>query len=148
MTDARIPRDADTRERTSRPKTWVDPHKLLEPTPVKGLTFRWIRSSLLGQSDAKNWSSKRREGWEPVSATEQPDLIDFKNEASGHLEYGGLILCCMPDEMVAQRTAHFSKKASDQIIAVDNNVMRESDPRMPMSKPERSTSESFGRGKP
>ena len=148
MTDTRASRDATSRVGEERKKQWVNPHQLLEPTPKEGMTFRWVRASLLGQSDAKNWSTKRREGWEPVPAQEQPELGDFKSEASGHLEYGGLILCWMPDEMVAQRNEHYSKAARDQITAVDNNMMRESDPRMPMSKPDRRTSESFGRGKP
>ncbi len=148
MTKERTTRDADSREASERPKQWINPSKLLDPEPVDGMSFRWVRATILGQVDAKNLSSKKREGWEPVPSTECPEFADFRSEDSGNIEYGGLILCWMPKEMVAQRTAYFTKKAGNQIAAVDGHLMRESDPRMPMSRPDRETSESFGTGKP
>lgn len=147
MTDERKPRAADTREGAERKKQWINPSQLLDPEPRDGMTFRWIRSAILGQTDAKNLSAKKREGWEPVPATELPEFSDYRSETSGHIENGGLILCWMPDGMVAQRNAYYQKRADDQIKAVDSTLMRESDPRMPMSKPERHTSETFGTGK-
>ena len=44
-----------------------------------------------------------------------------------------------------QRTAHFQKAADNQMQSVDNNYLRENDPRMPLLKPERSTRTTFGR---
>ena len=146
MTEPRAKRDADSRESSERKKQWINPSQLHDPDPRDGMTFRWIRSSILGITDAKNLSSKKREGWEVVPSTEVPEFADFRSEASGNIEYGGLILCWMPDEMVAQRNAYFSKKARDQITSVDSNLMRESDPRMPLSRPEHNTS--FGTGEP
>ncbi len=112
------------------------------------MRFRWIRAEILGERDGKNLSSKKREGWEPVPPTEVPEFRDFENAATGLIEYGGLILCWMEQELVDQRNSYYGQRAMNQQVAVDNNLMRESDPRMPMGKPERQTSVSFGRGKP
>lgn len=144
-TDTPKTRDAGTREKSERKRQWVDPKKLMDPTPVPGMSFRWIRSSILGQADSRNLNSKKREGWEPVPPTEQPEMADFISEASGQIENGGLILCWMPDDMVEQRRQHFSKMANDQVTAVNRDLMRQADPRMPLSNDSKS-GETFGRG--
>ena len=46
---------------------------------------------------------------------------------------------------MAARSEHFQKVANDQMSSVDNNFMRENDPRMPLLNPERSTRTTFGR---
>ena len=46
---------------------------------------------------------------------------------------------------MAARTQHFQSVAENQMSSVDNNYLRESDPRMPMLNPERSTRTTFGR---
>ncbi len=142
-TDTRKTRNAETREKSERKRQWIDPKKLMDPTPVDGMTFRWVRSSILGQSDSRNLNSAKREGWETVPPSEQPEMGDFVSETSGQIENGGLILCWMPDDMVAQRTAHFSEMANDQITAVNRDLMRQNDPRMPMSN-DSTSSEKFG----
>jgi hypothetical protein len=57
-----------------------------------------------------------------------------------------LMLCKTPAEFVEQRNAHYQKQANDQMTAVDNNLMRQSDPRMPIFS-EKKSSTSFGSGK-
>jgi hypothetical protein len=61
------------------------------------------------------------------------------------VEIGGLLLCKTPVEFTEQRDAHYRQLAGQQMDSVDNNFMRESDPRMPLFK-ERSTKVSFGKG--
>ena len=51
----------------------------------------------------------------------------------------------MPEEFVEQRTDYYAKIAKANMEAVDNNFMRESDPRMPLFK-EGKTKVSFGKG--
>ena len=44
------------------------------------------------------------------------------------------------------RTKHFEQVADNQMQSVDNNFLRENDPRMPLLNPERSTRvSSFGK---
>ena len=58
---------------------------------------------------------------------------------------GGLLLCKAPKELVEDRNEHFRQEASAQIHSVDNNLMRENDPRMPLFN-ERKTKVTFGKG--
>jgi hypothetical protein len=58
---------------------------------------------------------------------------------------GGLMLCKAPVELVAERTSYYSQQADSQIESVDNNLMRENDPRMPLFH-DRKSSVSFGKG--
>jgi len=143
-----VSRSQEDREATARKKQWAPANLLPEPTPQEGVTFRWIRKSMLGKSDPTNFSRKAREGWETCRIEDHPELelhIDGDAVASGLVEIGGLVLCKMPNEMVAQRNAYYRRNNKAQIDAVDNNFMRENDPRMPLYK-ERKTQVSFGRG--
>jgi len=56
-----------------------------------------------------------------------------------------LMLCKMPEEMVLQRKKYFEQMNKDQMEAVDNNLMRENDPRMPIFNDRKSTT-TFGKG--
>jgi len=58
---------------------------------------------------------------------------------------GGLMLCKAPSEMVEQRTDHFQHQTDSQMNSVDNNLMRENDPRMPLFN-DRKTKVTFGKG--
>jgi hypothetical protein len=104
---------------------------------------------MLGQADARNVSSKLREGWEPVRIEEQPQfkmLVDPDSRFKDNIEVAGLLLCKMPDEMAKQRNDYYAQQSKAQIESVDNNFMRENDQRMPLFS-EKRTSTSFGKGK-
>jgi hypothetical protein len=68
----RTPRELETRAKFERPKQWMAPELLPTPNPEPGYAFRWIRTAILGKTDPSNVSSKLREGWEPVKASEHP----------------------------------------------------------------------------
>lgn len=148
MAETRVPRDMSTREVTERPKQWQQPELLPEPDKQPGYAYRWIRVSTLNALDPRNLSAKLREGWEPVPLEEQPKfrlLADPNSRYKDNIEIGGLLLCKTPEEFVEQRNAHFAAQTQAQTEAVDNNLMRQSDPRMPLFK-ERKSSTSFGKG--
>ena len=148
MEKTRPSRDLETRETAERPKQWMPPQLLPDPKPEPGYVFRWVRISTLTKSDATNLSSKLREGWEPVKASDHPEIRLF-GSANGQfpdsVEVGGLLLCKTPVEFVDQRNAYYGKQAEMQMQSVDNTFMRENDPRMPMFK-ERSSKVTFGKG--
>jgi hypothetical protein len=58
---------------------------------------------------------------------------------------GGLMLCKTPTEMVAERNEYYNAQANANMQAVDNNLMRENDPRMPLYR-EHKTRVTFGSG--
>lgn len=144
----RTPRDLDTRAAAERPKQWMPPQLLPDPTPEPGYVFRWIRVSTLGSNDPMNVSSKFREGWEPVKASDHPEVHVMgsgEGRFADSIEVGGLILCKTPKELAEQRDAYYRRQAEGQMDSVDNSFMRESNPKMPLFK-ERRSEVSFGRG--
>jgi len=145
---ARPSRDLDTREIMERPKHWMPPQLLPDPNPEPGFAFRWIRISTLNKADATNLSSKLREGWEPVKASDHPEIRVFgttHGQFPDSVEVGGLLLCKTPVEFTEQRDAYYRQQAEAQMQSVDNTFMRDNDPRMPMFK-ERSSKVTFGKG--
>ena len=149
MAENRISRNVDTRIEAQRPEQWRPPELLPEPVKLPGYAYRWVRVSTLNVSDPRNLSAKLREGWEPVKIEEQPQfqlLIDANSRFKDNIEVGGLLLCKTPIEFVEQRNAFYRKQAESQIESVDNSLMRQSDPRMPMFTELKSTT-SFGKGK-
>ncbi len=149
MAENRVQRELATRETAERPKQWRPAELLPEPDKQAGYKYRWIRVSMNGQSDQRNLSRAIREGWEPVRVEEQPKmklLVDPTSRFKDNIEIGGLILCKTPEEFVDQRNAYYQQQTEAQANAVDNSLMRESDPRMPMFN-ERKSTVSFGKGK-
>jgi hypothetical protein len=149
MAENRIPRDLDTRAKMERPKQWMPPELLPSPNPEDGYEFRWIRISTLGTADPGHVSAKLREGWEPVKASEHPEIqimaTGEKPRFPDSIEIGGLLLCKTPKEFVDQRNGYYQRQTEGQMQSVDNAFMRENDPRMPVFK-ERRSEVKFGRG--
>ena len=148
MADNRKDRELETRERTVRKKAWTRPEVLPSPNPEPGYDFHWVRVSTQGQVDATNVSSKLREGWEPVKAADYPEITIVAIEQErfkDNVVIGGLMLCKAPKEMVEERNAYYNDQAQAQMTSVDNSLMRENDPRMPLFN-ERKTKVTFGKG--
>ena len=148
MADNRLTRELEARTQQERPKQWAPAELLPEPDKQPGFAYRWIRVSTLDKADPRNLSSKLREGWEPVKASEQPKfqlLIDPNSRFKDNVEIGGLVLCKTPQELVDQRNKYFEDQTQAQTTAIDNSFMRESDSRMPLFA-ERKSSTSFGKG--
>lgn len=152
--DSRTPRAAETREATGRVEVWSEPSKLPEPIHSDEFVYRWIRTSTLSQIDQTNVSTRFREGWVPVPKEDADALnlgmlvLDHKSRFPQNIEIGGLLLCKMPRHLADQRKEHYEQKARSQVQASDHNFMKQSDPRMPLLQPERSSTVTFGSGRP
>ena len=148
MAESRLQREITNRTSQERPKQWQQAELLPEPDKTPGYAYRWIRVSTLDKADSRNLSGKVREGWEVVSVEEQPKfqlLVDPNSRFKDSIEIGGLLLCKTPSEFVGQRVKHFADMTRAQEEAVDNNLMRQSDARMPIFN-ERKSSTTFGKG--
>lgn len=147
MTDStRTPRASQTREKAARRKPWAPPSILEAPEAPAGFVHRWIRTAIRGEDDKGNVHSRLREGWEPVRADEYPDfeaptIEDGKYQ--GVIGNGGLMLCRIPIETVDERTEYFRDQTRNQMRAVDENLMREQHPSMPISQ-DRQSRVTFG----
>ena len=146
----RTPRSVEKREQEVRQENWTPPNLLPDPLPKDGWSFKWVRIKSMGQDDPMNYSKKLREGWEAVPIEEVPEMehlvLDPNPRFEGKIEVGGLLLCRMPSKMASQRNQHYVNQSRDSIDSVDQSVMWESNPRMPIDAPERSTQVRFGSG--
>tara|TARA_S200002703_G_scaffold71809_1_gene62256 strand:+ start:22 stop:402 length:381 start_codon:yes stop_codon:yes gene_type:complete len=118
------------------------------PPAPEGFKHRWIRAETRGFDDTKNVSAKMREGWELVRKDEFPDFeapVVDSGKYEGVFGVGGLILARIPLETVAERTEYFTQRSSDQMQAVDSDMMRENaHSTMTITKPDRQSRVTFG----
>jgi len=147
---ARSPRSTETREKTTRRTPWKPPSSLDAPPAPEGYIHRWIRSAVMGVDDTKNLSARLREGFDLVRADEYPDFHAPTIQDGVHagvIGVGGLILARFPLETQAERAAYIKSKSDGQQEAIDNDMLREQHPSMPISKPDRQSRVTFGGNK-
>ena len=139
-------RASQTRAKTEKPKVWTPPSSLDAPPAPDGYRHRWIRAESMGFDDTKNMSGKIRSGWDLVRSDEYPDH-DYPsvNEGryAGVIGVGGLVLARIPEELAQQREAYYNQMTADRNEALDNDVLKEQHPSMPINQ-ERQTRVTFG----
>ena len=139
-------RETATREKQERRKAWRPPSQLDAPPAPIGYKHRWIRERVMDYDDKANIYKRQREGYELVRAEDYPDaefpVID-EGKNAGVIGQGGLLLARIPDEIVEERNDYFRKKTNTQMEAVDRDLMKESNPAMPISK-DRKSQVAFG----
>jgi hypothetical protein len=147
--DKRTSRASQTREKTAQKKVWTPPSSLDAPPAPAGFVHRWIRAETLGFHDTKNVAGRIRSGYELVRSDEYPDS-DYPQVEDGKYKgvigVGGLVLARVPEEIAKQRTDYYTKQAQDNVEAVDNDLMKEQHPSMPINI-DRQTRVTFGGSK-
>ena len=132
----KTPRASQSRVSEKRPQTWTPPSSLDAPPAPDGFRHRWIRTEVLGMDDTKNMSGKLRSGWELVRGDEYPDQTYAtvkEGKYAGVIGVGGLVLARIPEEIAAQRDAYYKKQSQDRDDAVNNDLMKEQHPSMPIN---------------
>ena len=139
-------RASQSRVKEERPKVWTPPSSLDAPPAPDGYRHRWIRAESMGFDDTKNMSGKIRSGWDLVRADEYPDT-DYPSVAEGRyagvIGVGGLVLARIPEELAKQREAYYRQVTQDRNDALENDVLKEQHPSMPINQ-ERQTRVTFG----
>jgi hypothetical protein len=147
--DKRASRASQTREKETRKKVWTPPSSLDAPPAPTGFQHRWVRVESMGFQDTKNVSGRLRSGYELVRADEYPDSdypIVEDGKYAGVIGVGGLLLTRVPEEIAQQRTDHYVKQGQENVEAVDNDLMKEQHPSMPINI-DRQTRVTFGGSK-
>ena len=147
--DKRPSRASQTREKTTQKKVWTPPSSLDAPPAPDGYHHRWIRAETMGFDDTKNMSGKIRSGYELVRAdaypgSEYPTVTEGKYK--GVIGVGGLLLAKVPEEIVKSREAYFNSMTQDANDAIENDLMKEQHPGMPINA-ERQSRVTFGGSK-
>ncbi len=142
-------RASQTRDKIEVKKVWTPPNSLDAPPAPTGYRHQWIRAEILGQSDAKNVASSLREGWELVRADQYPDSQYpemTEGRYAGVIGVGGLLLARIPEEIALSREAYYQKQTKERDEAVNNDVLKDQHPSMPINQ-ERQTRVTFGGSK-
>ena len=117
-------------------KPWTPPSYLDTPNAPEGFRHRWVRTEIMGFQDTKNIQGRLRSGYELVRADEYPNG-DFPaipdGKYAGVIGHGGLVLTRVPEEVAKARTEYYANEASDQIQAIDNDLMKEQHRGMPIN---------------
>ena len=144
--ETKTSRASQTRAKDKRPATWTPPSSLDAPPAPNGYRHRWIRAEVLGKDDTKNMSGKVRSGWELVRADQYPET-DYptvkEGKYAGVIGVGGLVLARIPEEIAKAREDYFRRQTEAKDEAVNNDLMKEQHPSMPINR-ERQTRVTFG----
>jgi len=139
-------RASQTRAKTAKKTVWTPPSSLDAPPAPDGFHHRWIRAETMGFDDTKNMSGKLRSGYELVRADEYPET-DYPTindgKYKGVIGVGGLLLARISTELVKSREEYFNKLTKARDEAVDNDLMKEQHPGMPINN-DRQTRVTFG----
>jgi len=142
-------RVSQTRVKQEKPKVWAPPSSLDAPPAPDGYRHRWIRAESMGQDDTRNMSGKIRSGWDLVRGDEYPEH-DYPTvndgKYAGVIGVGGLVLARIPEELAKQREAYYAQLNADRNEALENDLMKEQHPSMPINQ-ERQTRVTFGGSK-
>ena len=149
----RTSRESENKASKEAKKTWTPPSSLDAPAAPQGYAHRWIRTATQGFEDVANVSKKLREGWEFVKAEtllseigEHDYPIISEGKHAGLIGIGGLVLARIPEEIVESRKQYFENKTADQVKAVDQDILREQRPEMPVNV-DRQSRVTFGGGR-
>ena len=144
--DKKTSRAAETRTKTERPKEYKPPSSLDAPPAPDGFRHRWIRAESLGFNDQKNIHGRLRSGYELVRADEYKDSdfpVILDGKYAGIIGVGGLLLARIPEELAQQRIDYQKKLSEGQDEAIENDLLRDQDKRMPI-KIDRNSKQTFG----
>ena len=134
-TDKKTSRASQTREKETRKKVWTPPSALDAPPAPTGFRHRWIRAESIGVQDTKNISGRIRSGYELVRSDEYPDS-DYPmvedGKYKGVIGVGGLVLARVPEEIAQQRSDYYAQQHKEKVEAMDNDLMKEEHPSMPI----------------
>ena len=146
MTDKKINSRASQTKVKEQKKVWTPPSSLDAPPAPNGYKHRWIRAESMGFDATSNMSAKLRSGFELVRAVEYSEVYFpqvQEGKYKGVIGVGGLLLARIPNDIVKAREEYFAKQTQDRNDAIENDLMKEQHPSMPINS-ERQTRVTFG----
>ena len=151
MTTRNEARSNTQREANTREEEFVfeEPDALAIPPEVEarcdsdGMSLRWLRISVKGQDDINNVGTKQQQGWVFVTPDEVPELaitsfVKEDGRYTGTVCRGDLALAKIPSNRVTARRKFYENKANTMMDAVNAQLMKNNDSRMPISNTSKS----------
>lgn len=128
-------RASQTRVKETKKQVWTPPSSLDAPPAPDGFHHRWIRAESMGFDDTKNMSAMLRSGYELVRADQYPET-DYPSVSDGKYKgvigVGGLLLARISLELVKSRKEYFDRLTKEKDEAINNDLMKEQHPGMPI----------------
>ena len=138
-------RNVESREINNREQDmeFREPNMLDIPDSVvnrfknEGMALRWIRINLRGKDDYTNVGKRVQEGWQFVDVNEVPEIqhtsfVRDEGRYTGAVCRGDLALAKMPLQKAENRQRFYESKSSEMVDAVNQQLMSQSDSRMPI----------------
>jgi len=119
-------------------RPWVRGTSLAAPPARPGFTQRWIRVATQGVDDPSNAMRKFREGLKPRPLDTLPK--DFPLPSISHGQWAGCIgiegsiLCEMPLVLAEKRKAYYQNKTQGVEEAIESDLQKESNAKMPITQ--------------
>ena len=140
-------RENNTKEQTTY--TFEEPNLLEIPKPIvdrfndAGMTLGWIRLTLKGKDDVSHIGRKMQEGWEFVSQEEVPEMehssiVRDEGKYAGAVCRGDVALGKIPTGRIDARKAYYKDKTDSLMEAVNSQLMKNNNSRMPISNSSKS----------
>ena len=141
-------RESKTRE-VEEEYVFEEPDALSIPASVQArfdaedMSLRWIRISVKGVDDITNFGKYQQQGGAFVTPDEVPEMAvtSFVREEGRYLGAvcrGDVALAKKPTAKVRARQKFYGKKSNDMMDAVNAQLMKNSDSRMPISNTSKS----------
>jgi len=144
--NSKASRASQSRVKTERKKHWTPPSYLDTPNAPNGFRHRWVRVEIMGFTDTKNVQGRLRAGYELVRADEYPNddyPVVTDGKYKGVIGHGGLVLTRVPNEIAIDRSKYYSDQAKERNEALENDLLKDQDKRMPINQ-ERQSRTTFG----
>ena len=149
LKQARSETNRETEQRSYEEYTFEEPDYLAIPDIIKdrfadeGMILRWLRIEIRGKEDIQNVGKRLQDGWVFVAPDEVPEMavtsfVRDEGRYLGTVCRGDLALAKMPAGKVNARRKHYENKANDMMDAVNAQLMKNSDSRMPISNTSKS----------
>lgn len=148
MAENRVPRSVETRENDKRKTSWVPPASFPKLPNSESTVYRWIRTHVAGEYDARSYQRRYSEGWRPVAPSDLPDIALAVPPQSDinmtEIRVGSVVLCANSAEKMRDRKLYYQNKTDQQMKSVDHSMFKLQDRRLPMFR-EHSSRVSLGR---
>lgn len=135
-------RENNTKEQTEY--TFEEPRLLDIPKEVvnrfanEGMSLGWLRLTVKGKDDVAHIGRKMQEGWQFVTKEEVPEMehssiVKDEGRYTGAVCRGDVALGKIPTGRIEARNAYYKDKSDSLMDAVNNQLMKNNNSRMPIS---------------
>ena len=140
-------RENTTKEQTTytfeEPRLLDIPEEVVNRFANEGMSLGWLRLTVKGKEDVSHIGRKMQEGWEFVKKEEVPEMehssvVRDEGRYTGAICRGDVALGKIPTGRIEARKAYYKDKTDSLMEAVNSQLMKNNNSRMPISNSSKS----------